>query len=428
MDYLPFIQKFKEIIIFENENYNNNITHINNETIKNIFLILNLIDDILLSQISLKNNYHYYNINETYFKDMNTYYNSLITNIFNEYKNKINFLNNSHIFHNSIRKILDKLQFNKREYFKNITNEFSNNYDFHFFNTFYDIGENVRLFMEKEYNDIKFNYVYEYVELFQNYTDLYIKGIITNITKMEKAIVDKFGDIYNKFLNNYKENISSFIDNGFVDELNENYSLCLDYSYDLLKEKEDIDKFNNLIILINSTYLYCQENNDIPLNEKIEYFKNNYDKYMNNLSDSNNTNDDKKKILLNCYKNNFYDYSAFYFDNFNETFKNKLDEKFGLIAEIIKNNFIDDNFIFKFLEEQNYELQPSGNISLSDLSYSFEEIEGYIDYYNNIQRNEYKNYLFDLLIESFNISYHDLFYNFALDELIFNIMIKINSK
>ena len=29
---------------------------------------------------------------------MNTYYNSLITNIFNEYKNKINFLNNSHIF------------------------------------------------------------------------------------------------------------------------------------------------------------------------------------------------------------------------------------------------------------------------------------------------------------------------------------------
>jgi hypothetical protein len=209
---------------------------------------------------------------------------------------------------------LDKLQFNKREYFKNITNEFSNNYDFHFFNTFYDIGENVRLFMEKEYNDIKFNYVYEYVELFQNYTDLYIKGIITNITKMEKVIVDKFGDIYNKFLNNYKENISSFIDNGFVDELKKNYSLCLDYSYDLLKEKEDIDKFNNLIILINSTYLYCQENNDIPLNEKIEYFKNNYDKCMNNLSDSNNTNDYEKIILLNCYKNNFYDYSAFYFD------------------------------------------------------------------------------------------------------------------
>ena len=32
------------------------------------------------------------------------------------------------------------------------------------------------------------------------------------------------------------------------------------------------------------------------------------------------------------------------------------------------------------------------------------------------------------MIESFNISYHDLFYNFVSDELINNIMIKINSK
>ena len=431
MDYLPFIQNFKEIITFKNEKYNNNITHINNETMKNIFLILNVIDDILLSQLSLKNKYDYYNINESYFKDMHTYYNTLIKNIFKEYKNKINFLNNSHIFHNSIRKILDKLQFYKREYFKNIVNEFSNNYDFHLFNSSYDIGENVGLFMEKEYNDIKFNYVYDYVELFQNYTDLYIKGIITNITKMEKIIVDKFDDIYNEFLNNYKKNISTFIDNGFIDELNENYSLCLNYSYDLLKEKKNIDKYNNLIILINSTYLYCQENNennDIPLNEKIKYIKNNYDKCMNNLSNSNSTNDNEINILLNCYKNNFYNYSAFYFKNFNETFKNKLDKNLGLIVEIIKNNFIDDNFIFKFLEEQNYELQPYENVSLSDLYYSFEEIESFIDYYNNIKRNEYKNYIFELLIESFNISYYDLFYNFVLDELIYNIMIKINSK
>jgi hypothetical protein len=58
---------------------------------------------------------------------------------------------------------------------------------------------------------------------------------------------------------------------------------------------------------------------------------------------------------LNCYKNIFYDYSEFYFDNLNETHKTKLEEKFEIIIEIIKNNF-DDNFIIKFLEEQNYEL------------------------------------------------------------------------
>ena len=431
MDYLPFIQQFKEIIALENDNYNNNITHIFNGTIKNIFSILEAIDDILLSQLSLKTKYDYYNINETYFKEMHIYYSSLLINIFNEYKNKINFLNNSHLFHNSIRKILDELQFDKRQYFKNIANEFSNNYDFHFFNISYDIGENVRLFMEKEYNDIKFNYVYDYVELFENYTDSYIKRIISNITKMEKDITDKFDNIYNKFLNNYKDNISIFINNDFVNELNNNFTLCLDYSYDLLKEKKNIDRYNNLIALINSTYLYCQknyENHNIPLNGKIEFLKKNYDNCINNLSNLNYTKDSKIIILLNCYKNNFYDYSAFYFDNFSETNKNNLDENFKLILEIIKNNFIDDNFIIKFLEEQKYELQPYKNVSLSDLSYSFEEIEGFIDYYKNNKRNEYKNYLFDMLLESFNISYHDLFLNFVLDELIDNITIKINSK
>ena len=431
MDYLPFIQQFKEIITFENEHYYNSITHINNGTIKNISQILNLIDDILLSQLSLKNKYDYYNINETYFIDMNTYYKSLITNIFNEYKNKIISLNNSHIFHNSIRKILDKLQYNKREFFKNIANKFSNNYDFHLFNISYDIGENVRLFMEKEYNEIKFNYVYDYVELFENYTDLYIKGIISNISKIEKDIIDKFDNIYNKFLNNYKDNISIFINNNFDKELNKNYTLCQDYSYDLLKEKNNIDKYNNLEVLINSTYLHCldnYENQDIPLSEKIEFLKQNYDNCINDLYNDNKTDNNESIILLNCYKNKFYNYSAFYFDSFNETYKNKLEEKFEIIKEIIKNNFIDDNFIIKFLEEQNYELPPYKNVSLTDISYSFEEIEGFIDYYKNIKRNEYKNYLIDLLIESFNISYHDLFSNFVLDELIDNIMIKINSK
>jgi hypothetical protein len=283
--------------------------------------------------------------------------------------------------------------------------------------------------MEKEYKDIIFNYVYDYVELFQNYTNLYIKRILSNITNMEKDILDKFDDIYNIFLNNYKENISDSINIDYINELNKNFTLCLDYSYDLLKENKNIDKINKLIVLINSTYLYCQENNDtydVPLNEKIEFLKHNYnycfnklsksndnnekiillncyknnffnysafyfdsfnetykkeldekielilviiknnsidDNFINNLSNNNNANDNEIIILLNCYKNNFYDYSAFYFDNFSETYKNKLDEKFELIIEIIKNNFIDDNFIIKFLEEQNYELQPYKNVS-----------------------------------------------------------------
>ena len=86
------------------------------------------------------------------------------------------------------------------------------------------------------------------------------------------------------------------------------------------------------------------------LNEKIEYLKQNYNNCIINLSNNNYTKDNEIIKLLNCYKSNFYDYSAFYFDSFSETNKNNLDEKFELILEIIKNNFIDDNFIIKFLE------------------------------------------------------------------------------
>ena len=67
---------------------------------------------------------------------------------------------------------------------------------------------------------------------------------------MEKDILDKFDDIYNIFLNNYKENISIFINNDFVNELNNNFTLCLDYSYDLLKEKKNIDRYIKQIKII----------------------------------------------------------------------------------------------------------------------------------------------------------------------------------
>ena len=65
---------------------------------------------------------------------------------------------------------------------------------------------------------------------------------------MEKDIVNKFDNIYNKFLNNFKDNISIFINNDNVNELNNNFTLCLDYSYDFLKEKKNIDKINIIIL------------------------------------------------------------------------------------------------------------------------------------------------------------------------------------
>ena len=35
--------------------------------------------------------------------------------------------------------------------------------------------------------------------------------------------------------------------------------------------------------------------------------------------------------LLECYNNNFYNYSAFYFNNFDQTYKEELDNVFNNI-------------------------------------------------------------------------------------------------
>ena len=67
-------------------------------------------------------------------------------------------------------------------------------------------------------------------------------------------------------------------------------------------------------------------------------------------------------------------------------------------------------------------------IELSDISNSFKEIEERIKYINTIKNNEYKNYLYDTISTSYNLSYHNLINDFLLDELIYDIIIDINNR
>ena len=128
--------------------------------------------------------------------------------------------------------------------------------------------------------------------------------------------------------------------------------------------------------------------------------------------------------LFDCYENNFYNYSAFYFTNFNETIKTRLDNDISNITLIIKNNIVDDNFLNEFLEK-NYQLNNYTGINLEDISYSFEDIESMINYVNYLSKTEYKNLLNNLLITSFNLSYNDLVNNYLLDELVDDISYSI---
>ena len=445
-DYFPFIEKFKEILNLKNDNFNNNITLINERVLNNSLFILDLFNGTLSEQLALRFNYDLYNFNETYFQEIKIYYNSLLEQTFIYYKNTVNNLKNSYKFHNSIKSLLRKQQKEKRNYFKEIINNFSLKYDFNLLNMTYNLGQYETKILKKEYDDYEFIYIYDYVEIFENNTSGYIRQIVEKIENIEEIIKQKFKDIYNNFYNNYYRESNHEIDIYYLNDLNNNYTICKKYTYDILlnysRYNNTENEFNNsddaiyynIINIINITFQNCFykknsvieiETFNISLIEKINYILNKsnvcFDDSENfkNFSNFNETMD-----LFDCYKNNFYNYSAFYFTNFNETIKNKLDNYINNISLIIKNNIVDDNFLNEFLEN-NYKLDNYKELDLSDMFYNFEDIESMINYLNYLDKADYKTLLNNLLINSFNISYNDLVNNYLLDELVDDISYSI---
>ena len=455
-DYLPFIEKFKEIITFKNNDYNNNITFINEIILNKSLLILDSFNETLFEQLALRSNYDLYNINETYFKEIKKHFYSLLNKSFNYYKNVVNNLKNNYKFHNSIKFLLRKQQEEKRLYLKQEINNFSLNYDYNLINMKYDLGEFESKLLKKEYDDYEFIYVYDYVEILENYTAGYIKQIINKIEKIEKIIKQKFENIYNNFYMIYYNEATHEINKKYLKDLNNNYTTCKKYTYDILLNytqinidnnntknefiNTDNDIYYNIINIINSTFQNCSYNSDkytgkeilnisliynISLIEKINYIQNKSIACFDELENFQNFSNYNETInLLDCYENNFYNYSAFYFINFNETIKTRLDNDINNISLIIKNNIVDDNFLNEFLEK-NYLLNNYTGIDLEDISYSFEDMENMINYINYLSKNEYKNLLNNLLITSFNLSYNDLVNNYLLDELVDDISYSI---
>ena len=434
-DYLNLIKKFKEIISFKNNDYNNIILSYNNDTIKNIISFLNEFNETLFNQLLLRDKYDYYNFNQTYFKEIYFNYYSLIDKYFKEYIHKISSLNNSYIFHNSIRTVFRKLQNDKREFFKNIIDNISNKYDFNLLNITYELGEYLRLFMEKEYFDFEFSNIYDYVEFFENFTNSYISYIIPKIKELDLISKERLKKIYDEFYINYDRDSSYYIDSNFIINLAINNSICSDYSYELLNKNKNengfnLEKYYQHIELINLTFDECFKNDinieiyNFSINEKIDYIQNKSNdcfNYILNLKTSENISDFNESLkLLNCYNNHFYNYSVKYFNEFDGNIKNRLDNIMNKIYIKIKTNYVDDIFLYDYLDK-NYQLEPYKNISLTDISYDFDSIEGMINYANFLKNEDYKNYLTNILIDSFNSSYSNIINNYILDEIINNI-------
>ena len=453
-DYLPFVQKMEEIIKFENDNYTMKINKSFDEINLGISPLMDELNQTIFYQLLLKENYTYYNFNQTFFKNIYYSYESIIKNIFHKARENITQLNNNHIFHNGIKKILSYLQLNKRKYIRESINNFSKNYDFELLNITYNLGEKIENHLEKEYSDYEFTFIYNYVEFFENFSLNYINYI--NTTEIKTLQI--FENIYNNFYDELEKNSSSFIDIDFIASLKYNQTKCENYKN--YTENDYFDKenyiYNNITNNIDNIFINCLNINngfesDSDYDNSYTDYENNYINYENNytLSDKiiyisntinncsyllfdsqNNTYYNETLEMIDCFNNNYYkiNYTFIYFTNFTD----EIEENFANISERINNliitNRIDENFFYNFLVNQNYTLEPYEGIDLSDLSYDFEDIESMINYVNMITNDEYKNYLYDNLIISFNISYMNFIDYFILDELIDDIIISINNR
>ena len=243
-DFLPFYFDLMSILKFENKDYINNITYFYNNTLVNISDFIVSFNNTLYDQISLRKNYDFYNINENNFNKVFSNYKLIITNIFNAYKTKIMNLDKNYIFYNSLKLILRKLQNNKRIYYQNNINEIIKNYDYELLNKTYDLGQKIFDYLLKDYEDYEFKFIYDYFELFENNTNIYIQGLIKIIGNLENIIKNNLYDIYYQFINDYKMNISNFVNYDYIHELEINFTNCINYSYDKLNEIKNEDENN----------------------------------------------------------------------------------------------------------------------------------------------------------------------------------------
>ena len=432
-DFLPFYYDLENILKFEHIDYIHKIDDINNATLEHIYSLLEYFNKTLFGQLSLRERYDYYNINESNFNRTYYEYYSLIDKNFRIYKNKINDLDKNYLFYNSLRKILRKLQINKRNFYKNNINNITKNYDYELLNISYNLGNKIYYYLNKEYEDYEFTFIYKYFELFYNNTNTYIQELVKRIENVEKIIKNDLNNIYGLFIYNYRMNISNFINYDFIKELQINYTNCMNYSYDKLDDKINEDKIN-----------FKKYNNYLELIELIKNCSNissnltEENTLNNNITDHHNYNCtnisdiepvkfyNQTEHLLNCYEHNYYNYSVIIFENFNESYKKIMDDIFKNITDKINSNHLDENFINAYIEKKYY--LNEFNMSHNELYIYYEDFEDIIFYLNMVKNEEYRNFLYNSLKQAYEISYVKFIDDYISNEITNNITIYINDK
>ena len=339
-EYMPFFYDFEKLLKYENNYYKNNITELNKKILDNIYNLLDKFNKTLYLQTLLKNNYDYYSLNHYYFESIYNYYYSLLKNCFDKYKQKIRQLKNNTSFYNILKENLDNLQLNKRIFLENRINNFSLNYEYESIGFTYNLTKDLISFIKKEYIDYEFSFIYDYYELFEKYSIIYSEKIIEEISLLQNNVEKELESIYEQFLKIYTNDIH-YTSNEYINEIKINYTNCINYPIDL--NNEITQELNNS----NITELEDFINNNCSINRIIDYLLNNTnDSTCLNLSEINSTiYFNEVYNILNCYNNNNYNYSVIIFDNFDDIYKDVLDNIIINITKEIESNYIDEIYL-----------------------------------------------------------------------------------
>ena len=400
-DYFPFLKNFEKILNLESKSYNDYFCDYINAKFDFIEPLLEEFNNTLFKQ---KNEYILYyidnNISYNTFKEIYENYREQIKNIFEFVKNGIMKLKDNKYFLNSFSNYLSYEQNKKRIYFKELINNISKSYNYHLLNITLNIGQIIENLLKKEYEEEEFSFRYEYIKIIDTYLDLFINNMTTYVTEIEINIQNKFKNIYDEFIE-----ILYFdsIEKNYYDNLEANFTRCSNYSIELLDEFliEDEINYKNYLINIYNSSLNTSE---------IEIFEN------------------KTEILLDCYKNNFYNYSIKVYKHFDERYKIKLNYIINKIKKIDIND-ISEALLYNYFKK-NYKLDNYTQTSevLDDIYYKlFLAYDDTILYINYTQNGIYLDYLYNLLIDSFKPSYAQYINNYLISPLIDNITIFINS-
>ena len=418
-DYLPFLNTFKEILTFENLYYNNYITETYDDLTNSINELLNEFNSTIFYIINnISKHYNYFSLD--YIQLFNNY-SKLIDNSFNNYEQRIKNLRNNYNFYSIPKIITNEIFLKKRKNIEEKINQFSNNYDFESIGFKYNFEKELDFYLVNLYMNYEFNYIYDYYELIENNKNSYIDKLLEDISFIKKK-QEKFKLIYtnfNKYISIQKNKVSV----EYIEEIKFNKSLCLNNLTNLYRNiSEDLNKAN-----ITETEDYIINNCTI---EEIvnSLFKISDNNTCLNISGINSTFyfNQFKSLLFDCKNNNFYNYSFIILDNFGEKNKKKLDNIIENLTNIIISNAIDENYLSNFLK--NYYIKDINlEIDMNKYEKHFKEFENNI-HTVNLQEADYKNYISDILTESFYNSNLNKINLFIKNEIMDAINILISDK